>query len=320
MINWRSQSKLQDLIDQLQIQLPSTGGFDTYVQRSHDFQLNYQNVLQSIVLAMNHLQPYCAGRQEAVLIEQFHDYAQRLLGIQPANSPEEQFSHLYALRKWLFWIPSTMLSGSNHDYLTLVFLAHLYAMAVALHPLFPEVAGSLVSAISLAPLQKILVTFEELRQDPHASSASGVDFSTLFSLMLWPQQVVANYETRKLENSYSASLLSSSPVNFDTFSTDLSMATETFNIPQRSPAFAAQPGSRLSMSSSYSSNQGSSGSPFLELPILQSSSPAAAGRSFTTPNLPSMTSGYDANDPLFTESQFDYTAGGFVYSPPPLWT
>lgn len=317
MQDYRSTSALPEVIDQMQSDLSSPSGYSTFAQGPQDFQLNHQNVLQSVVLALSHLQPFTIGRTEHGLIEQFRDYVQRLLAIQPAQSAEEQFSHLYALRKWLFWIPASILRDTPHDYLTLVFLAHLYAMALAFEPLFPDVAGPLISAISLAPLESLLATIDELRQNPMNSNLSELDISNILSLAIWPQQIAQAYRTRKYQSTYASPALHGSPTAFDTFSFDLDQAGQTFRLPQPSPAFAPQPQeSRMSISS-WSSGAGSSGSPFLELPMLASNSPPAS-RSYTTPSLPSMAAGYDPIESLFAESQFDYNTG-FVHSPPPLW-
>lgn len=310
----RGQSRLADLMDSLQVQSPLYHESHRQTSRPQNFQLNYQNVLQSIVLALSHLQAYTIGRQEHGLIEQFIDYAQRLLDIQAASAPEDQFSHLYALRKWLFWIPATILKGSEHDYLTLVFLSHLYAMALAVEPLFPDVAGSMVSAMSLPPLEKLLATFEELRTNPAGTGLADTDIQNIFSLMIWPQQVVTSYRSRQAESIYGTSIIAHSPIGLDDFSSDLMQATETFSIPQPSPAFAAQRSSRVSTSSSWSSGQGSVGSPYLELPTL-ASNPPRGRRDYS---VTSMSAGYDPNEALFMDTQFDYT--GFVHSPPPLWT
>lgn len=318
MQDYRSTSGLPDVIDQMQSELSSPSGYNTFAQGPQDFQLNYQNVLQSVVLALSHLQPFTIGRTEHGLIEQFRDYVQRLLAIQPAQSAEEQFSHLYALRKWLFWVPATILRDTPHDYLTLVFLAHLYAMALAVEPLFPDVAGPLISAMSLAPLESLLSTVDELRQNPLNSNLSELDANNILSIATWPQQIAQAYRTRRYQTRYGTPALHGSPTGFDDFSFDLDQAGQTFRLPQPSPAFAPQQESRKSISSNWSSGGGSSGSPFYDLPMLASNSPTT-NRSYPAPSLPGMSAGYDPNESLFTESQLDYTTG-FVYSPPPLWT
>lgn len=318
MQGYRSTSGLPDILDQMQSDLSSPSEYSTLAQGPQDFQLNYQNVLQSVVLAWSHLQPFTVGRPEHGLIEQFQDYVQRLLAIQPAQSAEEQFSHLYALRKWLFWVPATILRDTPHDYLTLVFLAHLYAMALAFEPLFPDVAGPLISTISLTPLENLLSTVDELRQNPLNSNLSELDVRNILSLAIWPQQIAQADRTRRYGSIYGTSALIGSPTGFDTFSFDLDQAGQTFRLPQPSPAFTPQHESRQSISSTWSSGAGSSGSAYLELPMLASNSPALS-RSYPASDLPSMSTGFDPNEALFTESQFDYSVG-FVHSPPPLWT
>lgn len=306
MNNIGSTSQIPDMIEQ--IQLGSTAPYEQYPQAAQNTQAQYQDVLQAVVIAMNQLQGFASGRQENNMIVQFRDYAERLLAIPPPHTAEDQFCHLYALRKWIFWIPSTVLKGGQPDYLTLIFLAYLYAMSLAVEPLFPEVAGPLVAALSLQPLEKLMNAFEGLDQQ----YSSTPDTSNILSLIHWPRQVLASYKERKFQTTYGSSMMSRSPVGFDIFSSDLTQATETFSVPQRSPAFAPSHASSTSVSSAWSS-----GSAYLDLPILGSNSPVV-GRSYTTSSIPSMSSGYDPNEALFTESQFDYNTG-FVYSPSTVW-
>lgn len=315
MADFRSGSRLPELIDQLQLELLTATAYEQNVQVLQGMQLNYQNVLEAIVLALDHLQPYTDGRQEHNMIEQMRDYVQRLLGLQLPHTAEEQFCHLYALRKWLFWIPSTVLKDGRHDWLALIFVAHLYAVALAIEPLFPDVAGPMVSAISLPPLEQILRAFERFDQNRNASTAVSQEIDNMLSLIMWPRQVASAYRSRRYDLTFGNLALSRSPIGFDAFSSDLMQASATFNMSQPSPAFPPNHAHSLSTSSTWSS---SSGNVYLDLPMLSSSLPSV-GRSYTTPVLPSMSSGYNADEFLYEESNFDYNTG-FVYSPPPVWT
>lgn len=315
MADFKPDSRLPELIDQLQLELPTATAYEQNDQVPQGMQLNYQNVLEAIVLALDHLQPYTDGRQEHSMIEQMRDYVQRLLGLQLPHTAEEQFCHLYALRKWLFWIPSTLLKDGRHDWLTLAFLAHLYAVSLAIEPLFPDVAGPMVSAISLPPLEQILTAFERFNQTRSASASASQEIDNMFSLIMWPRQVASAYRSRKFDLTFGNLALSRSPIGFDAFSSDLTQASATFNMSQPSPAFPPNHAHSLSTCSTWSS---SSGTVYLDLPMLSSSFPSI-GQSYATPVLPSMSSGYDTDVVLYEESNFDYNTG-FVYSPPPVWT
>lgn len=309
------------MLEQMQTELPFSGVLGAYKTRTQDLQLNYENKLQEITLQLSNLKPYLGDRREAHNVDRFADYVSRLAGIAPADTPEEQFSHLYALRKWLFWIPPTVLKNPHHDGLSLVFLANMYAMALAFEPLFPDVAGPLVSAISADPLEHIMRFFGESTTENIATTASGL--SNIVSLLEWPRREFQAFKSRRSQTQYPQQNPLSIP--YDAYNTDFSPASRMFNGgPQPSPAFAATPGSRMSFSSSYSSASGSRGSNFLELPsgpTLHSNSPMEP--TYTNISLSSASpSTYESNDVFYTESPFDFSPAGFVHSPPllPMWT
>lgn len=309
------------MIEQLQTELFFSGVLRAYTAQSQDFQLNYENKLQEVTLQLSNLKPYLGDRREAHDLDQLADYVSRLANIAPASTPEEQFNHLYALRKWLFWIPATILKNPQHDSFSLVFVAYLYAMALSFEPLFPDVAGTLISAISTEPLENILRYFGEAAPESFATLPTGL--SNIVSLLEWPRREHQAFKSRRSQTQYSQ--VDPLFVSYNAYNTDFSPASRMFNGPQPSPAFAATPGSRMSFSSSYSSTSGSRGSNFLELPsgpTLPSNSPIME-RTYTNTSISSASpSKYEPRDVFYTESPFDFSPAGFVQSPTllPMWT
>jgi hypothetical protein len=86
---------------------------------------------------------------EAYWVDQLLSYLQRLQATPPAQSPEEQFSQSYMMRKWLFWVPVSLLQRQGGKGPAMLTLAHFYATALTLEPLFPDLGASFCSALAL---------------------------------------------------------------------------------------------------------------------------------------------------------------------------
>lgn len=151
------------------------------------------NTLADIHNSLQRMQPYLSRNdQETKWVDQLKGYLDRLRATNQAQSPEEQFNQLYALRKWLFWVPISLLSAKRGDVNVLCVLAHFYATALALEPMFPDVASVLVSDLSLLPLEEI-VTVVQGYQDPRYDSR----IQTMSYLIQYPIDMVSSYKTRR---------------------------------------------------------------------------------------------------------------------------
>lgn len=115
------------------------------------------HALQDIQVTLQQLRPAIAARQlELGLLDQLIDYIQRLQASEPAQTPEEQFNHLYILRKWILLVPVKVLEQSPCDVISLALVGHFYATALVLEPLFPDVASRLCAVWVVRPLNEIL--------------------------------------------------------------------------------------------------------------------------------------------------------------------
>ncbi|THZ52254.1 hypothetical protein D6C86_10259, partial [Aureobasidium pullulans] len=96
------------------------------------------------------------NNQEAHWIEQLLVYVSFLMGTQHAYTAAEQFDQLYGLRKWVIFVPCLLLGKPIIDGPSILVVAHLYATALSLEPLFPALGASFCAAISLPPLERII--------------------------------------------------------------------------------------------------------------------------------------------------------------------
>ncbi|KAI8932843.1 hypothetical protein NX059_010326 [Plenodomus lindquistii] len=160
---------------------------------SPDAQREQLNSLAEIHASLQRMQPYLnRHEQETKWVDQLKSYLDRLRSTGQPQTPEEQFNHLYALRKWLFWVPISLLAAKCGDVNVLVVLAHFYATALALEPMFPDVASAFVADLSLRPLEEInevVRGFQDTRYDTR--------IQTMSYLVQFPNDMVSTYKTRR---------------------------------------------------------------------------------------------------------------------------
>lgn len=202
----------------------------------------HMNALVDIHASLQRLQPYLVrNEQESKWVDQLKGYLDRLRSSSQPQSPEEQFNQLYALRKWLFWVPISLLAAKRGDVNVLVVLAHFYATALALEPMFPDVASVFVADLSLRPLEEINNLVQGF-QDPRYDSR----LQTMSYLVQFPVDMVSSYKTRREWSRQQMSSISpmqqQSAYALESINLDLENHIAQYSYGQSlSPAFAPSP-------------------------------------------------------------------------------
>lgn len=274
-------------------------------QRRHSVTPSERNaVLQNTVNSLQRLRLALSGHEhELRRATELLEYVQRLQGVDPPESAEEQFNHLYYLRKWMFWVPVALLrqpgGGQGPAVMT---IAHFYSTVLDLEPLFPDLGPSFCAALALPAIEAVFSTMSTMQTSQHTNPI----VQEVFSMMQQPQTAALNYRSRAMLRQ--PTLITQMPIT--TISPDALSYTTVGNI---SPAFRPSPMHTPQSSSSYSS--------YLEVPGgLPSSGFAYGTQSWGTtasPGFPDMSSGYEIEEP---ESYGTYGAGLVAASPVPIWT
>lgn len=270
----------------------------------------HMNTLHNITAALVKLQPYLSScEQESRWIDQLAGYIERLrTSSAPANS-EEQFAQLYALRKWLFWMPVTLLSSRKGDIFTLLVLSHFYATALAIQPMFPNIGEPFIASLAQPSLEELIRIMNTIQQSN--SFTSMTQAATM--MMEFPREVLSNYQARgDWSSAGSPSTLHSQPYGIDTLNLELGNHIAEFGYNQSlSPAFAHSP---LHMSPPAMLSGQNPRSPYLDVPrttsdILYSN----AGSNYSSPlTSPSMFKQEEDSSFNFGYGGF---SGGFVLAP-----
>ncbi|KAB8527788.1 hypothetical protein FH972_025440 [Carpinus fangiana] len=265
MQSFKHESSICHVVDEQEAAIPESFGSVSRLPVDDEFHNNYVLSLQQMISALEGLEPYNAGRQELDWFSQLKDYLSQLMEARPADTPQEQFNHLYHFRKFLFWIPSSALKSRTRDYSTLLSLSYLYSIALQMEPLFPNVAAAFCSRMVLQPLHEIFTAFDNLQQ---TSMPGDEQVQNMLMLLQYPRQIVNTYYSARQMRDATIQSMRRTPPGFDAFSGDLAYSIEAQNagMPQRSPAFGPAPTRSASVHSHHSVASSHRGSPYLELP------------------------------------------------------
>jgi hypothetical protein len=284
--------------------------------------------LQHVHDSLQRLQPYLSRYdQESKWLDQLRSYIERLRTSNAPQSPEEQFNQLYALRKWLFWIPVSLLGARRGDVMVLMVLAYFYATAIALEPIFSDVGGVLCANFALPPLEEIIRVIDTIQ------TTQGYSPTTQAAMMCmdFARETAESHRRRKdwsKQRPDDIPPIQHSPYALDTLNLDLESHIPHYTYggtgQSLSPAFAPSP-------LSFISNPLGSGqtSPYLEVPRTSIDGFSGFSSSYispsTSPSAPAtiaspLASPYTTHE----ENGFNFGApigypGGFVLTPA-VWT
>ncbi|RMZ75991.1 hypothetical protein DV738_g5155, partial [Chaetothyriales sp. CBS 135597] len=121
------------------------------------------------------------------------EYLRQLQQSFPIPAPEQAFIRLQPLRELIFWLPPLILRAGEYDLGPFTVLAHLYATALILEPLFPEIGGAYFGEMCLAPLEKI----HDILRTRRNSQPQASDFQVALSLVEVPMQMATMYRSRQ---------------------------------------------------------------------------------------------------------------------------
>ncbi|PPJ57282.1 hypothetical protein CBER1_11534 [Cercospora berteroae] len=226
MQSWKQESIFAEYINDEDL----WGG--AYMSRRPSLDQNDRDtILANTVHASQQLSRFVMGHEaESYWMGQLLQYLQRLQASSPAQTPDEQYSHVYLLRKWLFWVPALLLQTQGGHGPAMLTLAHFYATALALEPLYPDLGQAFCARIALPPLEQI-ISVTDAMQSQRAMDHNAMEIA---SLMQFPQQMAHAFRERVVQTQQMA-LQQSAPMMV---SPDTLNYTSIGNI---SPAFAPSP-------------------------------------------------------------------------------
>jgi hypothetical protein len=258
---WRHESIFADYIAEHSL-IPSKNLMNTASSPiTQEARSEHLRIISDIHASLQRLQPYLNRQdQEYKWVDQLRTYMERLRASNSAQTITEQFSQLYALRKWLFWVPISLLAAKRGDVTVLVVLGHFYATALALEPLFRDIGSVFCANLALQPLEEIIHVvqgYQDARYDQRTQSIS--------YLIQFPADMVSSYKTRRdwiRQQAGQHSPVQPAPYGLETLNLELESQIAQYSYGQSlSPAFAPSP--LTFIPSGITSGQTS---PYLEVP------------------------------------------------------
>ena len=122
---------------------------------------------------------------------QLLEYLRQLQQSFPIPAPETAFGRLQPLRELVFWLPPLILHAGEPDLAALTVLSHLYATALTLEPLFPEIGGAYFGEMCLAPIERI----HDVLRSRRNSQPQDNSYQVALSLVEVPMQMVSVYKS-----------------------------------------------------------------------------------------------------------------------------
>ncbi|CAG7973634.1 unnamed protein product [Penicillium salamii] len=110
----------------------------------------------------------------------------------PNQTPEQSFERIQILRRWLFWLPPSMLRSGDSDINALPILAQFYAIGISLDIFFPELGGAYLGAPTVEPIEEIY----RIIATHSANDPFNADLRLSMTLMDLPRGIVARYRSR----------------------------------------------------------------------------------------------------------------------------
>jgi hypothetical protein len=193
MQGWNHQSLFLELIAKEDLVVKASG---RHQRRAGVCVSDQVATLQAITRSLQRLQHSIVELDlEAYWVDALLSYLQRLEIPLPEQAPEDQFLQLYTLRRWLFWVPVSLLKCRGNKGSAILILAHFYAASIILEPLFPDLGASFCSALSLPALENIIQVAAVMRLDHGPGSA----WSEIIMLMEFYQKATCASCSRILQ-------------------------------------------------------------------------------------------------------------------------
>ena len=228
------------------------------------------------------------------------DYLQDLQRDLSTQAPEQAFIRLQPLRDLIFWLPPLILRAGESDLAPLILLSHLYASALAVEPLFPNIGGAYLGSMSVLPLERV----HDMLRTRRSTQPQDTSIQVALSLIDVPVQIMTSYRLKQRHDTQGTRTLEdyrysphespyAAPQMPMSASTDASTAPNYCNSPLHVPNNRPLPGSayfqaalgpgepRRESSMSSISSQGRA--PLRTEPSFASGSPHAMGMVYGSP-------------------------------------
>ena len=144
--------------------------------------------LQGLSLSLQNVEAHAACQeQETRGLRELTSFLRELQTSLPIRSPAQQFEMLQPLRSWLLWLPVSLLDYGVKHAGELIVLAHVYAAALIMERLFPDVGAVCFGNMSIGPMEEFTRTLNDMQ----ATNIISPTFPNPLALIEMPLEVMA---------------------------------------------------------------------------------------------------------------------------------
>jgi hypothetical protein len=202
---WRTTSLFADYLleHELYASPPSAPSPDSSGPPTHPSTSGYLTdtdelaALRYIHSALQRVASYAAGRkEESTILHDLMAFVDTVSRHLPISDPAMRFYLLVPTRSMLYWHPTSLLSRSGPlaatDPVSLVVLAHLYAISLTVQPVFAGSGAAHFRGLSCAPIEEIYGVLVAM----HRAGGETMETFVPLSLMHFPMQAVSLFRSR----------------------------------------------------------------------------------------------------------------------------
>ncbi|KIW99800.1 uncharacterized protein Z518_10728 [Rhinocladiella mackenziei CBS 650.93] len=153
--------------------------------------------VEQITTALHNLRLRLSNSEElADHTRRLADYVRELQRDLHIQAPDEAFTRLQHLRDLIFWLPPLILRAGESDLAPLTLLSHLYACALAIEPLFPEIGGAYLGSMAVLPLERV----HDVLRTRRTTQPQDAGVQVALSLIDVPMQIMNAYRLKQRQN------------------------------------------------------------------------------------------------------------------------
>ncbi|KAJ5091284.1 hypothetical protein NUU61_006154 [Penicillium alfredii] len=186
---WQQESELAQLVESQRSLSMMDLAMGAGYQALDEDMLHLDQTIQALQLAhkrVSHNQEHTQRLGE--LLEFLQQFSEDF----PSQTAEQSFERIQILRRWLFWLPASMLRGGEGDLPALAILAQFFAVGVALDSFYPDMGGAYLGALSIGPIEQT----HRILAAHSAADPFNAELRLALALMDLPQRIVARYRSR----------------------------------------------------------------------------------------------------------------------------
>lgn len=187
---WKQQSELARLVEvQRALNITDLSPGASEYQPLDEEMVQLDQTIQALKLTQKRVSH---NPEHSQRLGELLDFVQKFREDLPTQTPEQSFERSIILRRWLFWLPPSMLRGGDSEITALAIISQFFAVGITLDRFFPKMGGAYLGSLSVGPIEEMYrIVVAHSATDPFSA-----DLRLAPTLMDFPRRVVAQYRSR----------------------------------------------------------------------------------------------------------------------------